>query len=336
MNAVTTRPTGARAAAVAQQEQAIAQSAERAVAAKRPTALNMMAQRLRVSEANLMHTLRNTVFRDANDAEFTALVVVSNEYELNPLTKEIYAFKNKGGGIVPVVGVDGWIRIMNRQPDYDGIEFTDIVDEKGELYAIEAVIYRKGLARPVRVTEYLDECRRQTDPWRQSPKRMLRHRALIQCVRVAFGISGLPDPDETEVLEAVAYAIDPTPMPMRHQVEQRREDPPHDPETGEILDNDDEDEERRIAEQLDSQTFNEAEGTAVDDVTDQQQVEDQSVKIVADLIDRCVHASTIASLNKIRADFEAAVPALDDAQYQQVKNEIAAAETRLKPRTAKE
>jgi hypothetical protein len=50
-------------------------------------------------------------------------VLVSNQYGLNPFTKEIYAFPDQKGGIVPVVGVDGWLRIINEHPQFKSMEF---------------------------------------------------------------------------------------------------------------------------------------------------------------------------------------------------------------------
>ena len=70
------------------------------LAAAKPSALNLMASRLSCDPAKLLATLKATVFRGANDEEVMALVVVSNEYQLNPLLKEMYAFPAKGGGIV--------------------------------------------------------------------------------------------------------------------------------------------------------------------------------------------------------------------------------------------
>jgi hypothetical protein len=63
-------------------------------------------------------------------------------------------------------------------------------------------LYIKGRSHPVRVTEYKDECFRATDPWKTMPKRMLRHKALIQSARVAFGFSGIYDEDEAERIRA--------------------------------------------------------------------------------------------------------------------------------------
>ncbi|MFK5282551.1 recombinase RecT, partial [Lacticaseibacillus paracasei] len=77
----------------------------------------------------LMATLKATVFKNATDNELLALVVVANEYRLNPLTKEIYAFQAKGGGIVPVVSVDGWVSMVNDHPAMDGMEFEELYSD---------------------------------------------------------------------------------------------------------------------------------------------------------------------------------------------------------------
>ena len=87
------------------------------------TALANMAKRLEVSENLLVSTLKKTAFSECKtDEEFAACVIVANEYELNPLLREIYAFPKKGGGVVPVVGVDGWLRVINRHSQFDGID----------------------------------------------------------------------------------------------------------------------------------------------------------------------------------------------------------------------
>jgi PAS domain-containing protein len=60
------------------------------------------------------------------------------------------------------------------------------------------IIYRKDRSHPVKVTEYLSECKRAVKPWQSHPKRMLRHKSLIQCARLAFGYVGIFDLDEAE------------------------------------------------------------------------------------------------------------------------------------------
>lgn len=167
----------------------------------------------------LIETLKATAFKgEVTDAQMTALLVVANQYGLNPWTKEIYAFPDKNNGIVPVVGVDGWSRIINSHPQFDGIEFhhaDKLVTMPGGKPApewIECHIYRKDRSRPIVVREYLDEVYRApfkgkygevTGPWQTHTKRFLRHKSMIQCARLAFGYGGIYDQDEAErIVEA--------------------------------------------------------------------------------------------------------------------------------------
>lgn len=141
----------------------------------------------------LTQVLKQTAFKgQVSDAQMSALLIVASQYGLNPWTKEIYAFPDKNNGIVPVVGVDGWARIINKHPQFDGMDFND----DGE--SVECVIYRKDRAHPIKAREYMSECKRPTQPWQSHPRRMLRHKSLIQCARLAFGYVGIYDQDEAE------------------------------------------------------------------------------------------------------------------------------------------
>jgi len=142
----------------------------------------------------------STVMRQCFDVEvtkeqFLSFLMVANQYDLDPLTKEIHGFA-KGGKVVPIVGIDGWLSMINKRPELDGIEYEDHRNETGGIEAITCVIYRKDRERPTRVTEYLAECQMETSPWKKWPTRMLRHKATIQCARTSFSFSGIYDPDE--------------------------------------------------------------------------------------------------------------------------------------------
>ena len=162
------------------------------------SALAVMASRYNVEPNKLLETLKGTVFKNATNEQLLALVVVANEYQLNPFTRQIYAFPDKAGGITPVVSVDGWIGLMNRQESFDGIEFEHLDSADGKPVSCTAIIFLKGRTRAVKVTEYFAECQRNTEPWRTCPRRMLRHKALIQGARIAFGFAGIHDEDEAE------------------------------------------------------------------------------------------------------------------------------------------
>jgi phage recombination protein Bet len=167
--------------------------------------LETFARKYSIEPSKMLDTLRGTVFKNPKEGppitneQLMALILVANQYGLNPITKEIYAFPDKNNGIVPVVGVDGWSRIINTHPEFDGLEFVDgPADAKGMPDWIECVIHRKDRAHPVRAREYMSECRRGTGPWQSHPRRMLRHKSLIQCARLAFGYTGIYDQDEAE------------------------------------------------------------------------------------------------------------------------------------------
>ena len=148
--------------------------------------------------SELIQTLKATAFKgQVSDAQMAALLLVANQYGLSPWAKEIFAFPDKNNGIVPVVGVDGWSRIINSHPQFDGMDFEQ--DDQ----SCTCIIYRKDRSRPVRVTEFMAECKRGTGPWQSHPRRMLRHKAMIQCARLAFGYGGIYDQDEAErIVEA--------------------------------------------------------------------------------------------------------------------------------------
>lgn len=188
---------------------------EKALAVKKvekPSALNMMAARMSVEPAKLFETLKATVFKNATNEELLALTVVANEYDLNPFLKEIYAFPAKGGGITPIVSVDGWNKMLIRQKDFDGIDFAFTDDEAGNVQTCTATIYTKNRSRPMIITEYFSECVRNSDNWKNMPRRMLRNRTLCQASRMAFGFSGIKHEDEALDIEAIVSSDPPAPL----------------------------------------------------------------------------------------------------------------------------
>jgi phage recombination protein Bet len=151
---------------------------------------------------------------NVSDEEFAAFLMVAQRYGLDPITKEIYAFPKKGGGIQPIVGIDGWMNLINSNPNTDGLEFRDDFNEAGALVAITAIIHRKDRKHPTMVTEYMEECKRPSEPWTKWPARMLRHKAAIQCARYAFGFAGIIDPEEAERSpEVITETVAPPPPP---------------------------------------------------------------------------------------------------------------------------
>lgn len=158
-----------------------------------------LAGQLRCQPDKLLNLLKGTVFRACKrNEEFQMACMVAREYRLNPILKEIYAFPSQNG-VVPIISIDGWIRIINSHPKYAGCKFVyegGIDGEGNGDLSCTCEIYRTDRAKPICVQEFYEECYRDTDPWNSMPRRMLRWKSLIQCARVAFGFAGIYDFDE--------------------------------------------------------------------------------------------------------------------------------------------
>ena len=172
-----------------------------------------------IAADRVLNILRATAFRvkkgdpPASEEELIQLLAVSRVYNLNPFTKEIYAYRGRDGVIVPIIGFDGWVRIVEAQPTYRGHNMVNgWSDDKGpkgaELgFYYECTMHRSDRDHPVVRRVYFNENVRDTDPWNNMPTRMLMIRAYIQTARAAFGLGGIYDPDEGEVI-AMAPGVD--------------------------------------------------------------------------------------------------------------------------------
>lgn len=177
--------------------------------------LAIMAAKYHMDPQTFANTVRKTAMpSNATNEEFAAFMMVAKEYNLNPILKEIHAFPKKGGGIQPIVSIDGWISLVNQHPQADGHKFEWFRDKNGNLLSCKCVMYRKDRSHPVEAEEYLLECKRPTEPWKME-HRMLRHRAFIQAARLCFGFSGIMDEDEAATIAAMK---DITPAPPRPQM----------------------------------------------------------------------------------------------------------------------
>lgn len=192
--------------------------------AKKQNVLELMANRYNLGSQTFMTTLKSTLIKPdregkmPSDEQIVAFLLVANKYELNPFTKEIYAFPDKAGGIVPVVGYDGFITLARRaDPSYkiDEKVSDDLVTPEGgkECFKWCEITVTRCDGSHVTVREYLDEVYRPpfktakgfvvSGPWQTHTKRMLRTKALIQAFRLTYGISGVFDEDEAaRIVEA--------------------------------------------------------------------------------------------------------------------------------------
>ena len=137
-------------------------------------------------------------------ADLDRLLLLSERWGLDPLNNEIYATEvtpeaGKKSRVLFVVGVDGWFKIINCHPQFDGMRFFESSPGEDDLpLYIECTIFRKDRKVATSVREYMYEAHTNQGAWLTHPRRMLRHKAMVQCARACFGLGGLYEPDEAE------------------------------------------------------------------------------------------------------------------------------------------
>ena len=167
------------------------------------TALSIVAANTGASEEDILSVVTGMIISSkgqhgavATKAEIAVFTGVCSKYALNPLVKECAAFVS-GGKLQIIVMIDGWYKMVNRQDEFDGVEFADTLDKDGKITSITCKMYLKNRSRPICATEYMAECKdAKSTVWTRWPNRMLRHKAYIQAARIAFGISEIIDDDE--------------------------------------------------------------------------------------------------------------------------------------------
>lgn len=139
-------------------------------------------------------------------ADLERLLLTAKQHSLNPLNREIFMLSS-GSEATPliVVGVDGWSKIMNSHPQFAGMQFQESAESSGGIPSwMECEIYRHDRVVPLKVREYFEEARSDHMAWITHPRRMLRHKCMVQCARIAFGLSGIYEPDEASKIHMSA------------------------------------------------------------------------------------------------------------------------------------
>jgi RecT family len=116
------------------------------------------------------------------------LLRMMQNLHLDPLCEEIGFTQYDDGHWQVFITIEGCSKLLNQHPQFNGLVFNQadtLVDGVPEW--IECSIYRRDRIIPITVREYLMEVRSEKEIWQKMPRRMLRHRALQQCVRLAMG-----------------------------------------------------------------------------------------------------------------------------------------------------
>lgn len=162
----------------------------------------------------MLHALRNTVAPGLTEPEFMLFAEMCRATGLNPATKEIWAIK-AGGRLQLMTGINGFLKIANSHPAFDGMEVSHEWDDK-TLVSCTVKVHRKDRKFPAIATAYMTEYAKPTPIWKQMPSVMLAKCAKSLAIREAFiqELGGLYTAEEMPASFAA-----PTPQPLEgHEV----------------------------------------------------------------------------------------------------------------------
>jgi hypothetical protein len=132
------------------------------------------------------------------DLTLITLMHMSKKHLLDPLANEITIVQYLNSTNHVFIPIHGWMKIINQHTQFSGMSLQQATEEKeGIPVWMECCIYRKDRILPIVIKEYFDEVKSEHPGWKELPRRMLRHRAIQQCARLAFNI-GLLHIDQSE------------------------------------------------------------------------------------------------------------------------------------------
>jgi len=136
------------------------------------------------SNTEMLVALRNTVAPGLTDSEFRLFAEMCKATGLNPALKEIWAIK-AGGRLQLMTGINGFLKIANSHPQFDGMEVTYEWDGK-QLVSCTVKVHRKDRKFPSVATAYWNEYSKPSPVWKQMPTVMLSKCAKSLAIREAF------------------------------------------------------------------------------------------------------------------------------------------------------
>lgn len=117
-----------------------------------------------------------------------ALLRIAREHYLDPLKEEVALALYDDCHWQAYITIEGYSKLLNSHPAFDGIAFTQSPEAAdGIPIWMECTIYRKDRSHPIVVREYFEEVKGEQAIWQKMPRRMLRHRVMQQCARLAMG-----------------------------------------------------------------------------------------------------------------------------------------------------
>lgn len=129
--------------------------------------------------------LRESIAKNATDIEFRTFIEFCRATGLNPFKREIWFIKTGPQQVQMMTGINGFLSIANRHPQFNGLTIR-INEQDGKLVSATCTVYRKDRKYPSEATVYYEEYAKNSPIWRTMPRMMLQKVAKSVALREAF------------------------------------------------------------------------------------------------------------------------------------------------------
>jgi len=141
----------------------------------------------------VIETIKQTVAKGATDAQLKVFLEVCRSTGLNPFTREVYYVADKG---LIMAGRDGYLRIANEHPMFDGMETTVERDDKKIPIKATCTVWRKDRSHPIKCEAYYNEYVKSSPVWQTYKSAMIGKVAEVLALKRSFSINGVVTEEE--------------------------------------------------------------------------------------------------------------------------------------------
>ena len=166
--------------------------------------------------------IRSMIAKDTSDTELTYFLKISKGLQLNPLTKEIWCYKDNRGNLLIFAGIDGFRTVAQRDKQFKGVRASEVckndkfvldiannkiehtfgVEDRGEIIGAYAIAFKKDGEPTIEWADIKTYDKKQ-HAWASHKAEMIKKVAEIHALKKAFGIHGLYGVEEFNIQDGI-------------------------------------------------------------------------------------------------------------------------------------
>jgi phage recombination protein Bet len=146
-------------------------------------------------QREMVDAIKQTVCKGATDAQLRMFIEVCRTTGLNPWLREVWFVAEKS---MIMAGRDGYLRVANEHPAFDGIETRVERDDKQIPIKAVCTVWRKDRTHPTICEAYFSEYKSASPVWTKYPSAMISKVAEVLALKRSFAINGVVSEEEMD------------------------------------------------------------------------------------------------------------------------------------------